>query len=57
MKNINEGRREFGKLALGAGVLLSTISRSSAAVHNSQPGIKLCAQTGAKPTEQQLLYL
>jgi mannonate dehydratase len=54
-------RREFGKLAiggaLGAGALLSSLGRSDAAVHNSQPGIKLCAQTGAKPTDQQLLYL
>ena len=54
-------RREFGKLALGAalgtGAVLSSISKSDAAVHNSQPGIKLCAQVGAKPTADQLLYL
>src|SRR6202046_3884646 len=55
------GRREFGKLALGgalgAGALLTSVSKGSAAVHASQPGIKLCAQTGAKPTDEQLLFL
>ena len=53
-------RREFGKFALGAlgaGALLTSMSKADAAVHNSQPGIKLCAQTGAKPTDQQLLFL
>ena len=58
-KNVPD-RRDFGKLALGAlgaGALLTSMSKADAAVHNSQPGIKLCAQTGAKPTDQQLLFL
>ena len=33
-------------------------SRSaSGAVHTVQPGIKLCAQSGAKPTDDELLFL
>jgi mannonate dehydratase len=69
-ENHNPDRREFGKLALGgamlgrtvtgaigAAALLSTATRSEAAVHHSQPGIKLCAQSGAKPTADQLLFL
>src|SRR5580698_1657356 len=54
-------RREFGKLALGGALgtaaLLASAGKASATVHSVQPGIKLCAQTGAKPTDQQLLYL
>jgi mannonate dehydratase len=49
-------RRGFGKLALGAlGVLAAR--RTDAAVHASAPGIKLCAQSGATPTDEQLLFL
>jgi mannonate dehydratase len=54
-------RREFGKLALGgamgAAAILSSATASRAAVHNSQPGIKLCAQVGPTATDQQLQYL
>src|ERR1700723_3115481 len=54
-------RREFVKLAVGgalsaAGVFASSRS-ASATVHQSAPGIKLCAQTSAKPTDAELLYL
>jgi mannonate dehydratase len=60
-------RREFGKLALGgtlglraglsAAALMSSASSVSAAVHKNAPGIKLCAQTSAKPTDDELLFL
>ena len=51
-------RRDFGKLALGGlGALLATPRAARAAVHKNAPGIKLCAQSGAKPTDDQLLFL
>jgi len=53
-------RREFGKMVLG-GTLLGAcvaVSRSGwAEVHASAPGIKLCAQSGANPTDDELLFL
>src|SRR6202451_1836405 len=54
-------RREFVKLAVGgalsaAGVFASSRT-ASATVHQSAPGIKLCAQTSAKPSDTDLLYL
>src|SRR6202451_3379518 len=54
-------RREFAKWAMGgalsaAGVFASSRS-ASATVHQSAPGIKLCAQTSAKPTDEELLFL
>jgi mannonate dehydratase len=58
----NTGRREFGKLALG-GVLGRALGAelladaAPAATHTIQPGIKLCAQTSAKPSDDDLLYL
>src|SRR5256884_1995435 len=53
----NPDRRNFGKLALGGAALLASASKSSATVHPSAPGIKLCAQSGANPTDDQLLFL
>jgi len=50
-------RREFGQLALGTAALLASSRSASGAVHTVQPGIKLCAQSGAKPTDEELLYL
>src|SRR5260370_37052840 len=47
-------RAEFGKTILGA---LLAARQSRAAVHSSAPGIKLCAQSGATPTDEQLLFL
>ena len=47
-------RRDFGKLALGA---LLEAPASEAAVHANKPGIKLCAQWGATPTDDELLFL
>src|SRR6476660_1765337 len=48
------GRRSFGKAFLGA-LLAARTSRGT--VHASAPGIKLCAQSGAAPTNEQLLFL
>jgi mannonate dehydratase len=54
-------RREFFKLAvgsaLGAARFLSSTRTASAAVHKNAPGIKLCAQTSANPSDDELLFL
>jgi mannonate dehydratase len=54
-------RREFGKLALGGAALaarfLASANTGRAAVHQSAPGIKLCAQASAKPSDDELLFL
>ena len=50
-------RRDFHKLAtLGAAAFLAS-RPARATVHKNDPGIKLCAQTGAKPSDNDLLYL
>src|ERR1700683_1171439 len=54
-------RREIVKLAVGgalsaAGVFASSRT-ASATVHQSAPGIKLCAQTSANPSDDDLLFL
>jgi mannonate dehydratase len=36
---------------------LASAGKASATVHTVQPAIKLCAQAGAKPTDNDLLYL
>jgi mannonate dehydratase len=46
-------RRDFGKLALGA----FAATQSRAVTHSVQPGIKLCAQGPAKPTDEFLQFL
>ena len=54
-------RREFVKLAvggaLGAAGVFASPRIASATVHPSAPGIKLCAQSSAKPTDDELLFL
>ena len=54
-------RREFGMLALtgalGTAAFLGSAARSSKAMQQGQAGIKLCAQSSAKPTDDQLLFL
>jgi mannonate dehydratase len=51
-------RRQFAKLTLGTAALLqSQSSRASASVHPNAPGIKLCAQSSAKPEDDGLLFL
>jgi len=50
-------RREFHKLAaLGAAALLAG-KTSKASVHQNAPGIKLCAQASAKPSDDDLRFL
>ena len=49
-------RREIGKLAFGAGAA-AYLERASAVVHQAAPGIKLCVQSPARPSEEQLLFL
>ena len=57
----NPGRREFGKRALGgalgAAALLTSTARSFATVQPNTPGIKICGQFPAKPTDNDLLFL
>jgi mannonate dehydratase len=57
----NSDRREFGRMAvtgtLGAVALLGSAVKNSAAGPQNLPGIKLCAQSSAKPTDEQLLFL
>jgi mannonate dehydratase len=54
-------RREFGRLAIGgtfgAAAVLNRPPAVAAATPRNQPGIKLCAQSPAKPSDEQLLFL
>jgi mannonate dehydratase len=54
-------RREFFKLAVGAlsagTVLPSLVTAAGGAVKKNASGIKLCAQSTAKPTDEELLFL
>jgi mannonate dehydratase len=58
-------RREFGKMALagtiGTAAILGSASQATATARQSHdqnlPGIKLCAQSPARPTDDQLLFL
>jgi mannonate dehydratase len=54
-------RRDFGRRAvtgaLGAVAFLSSSSRGSTAGLLKTPGIKLCAQSPASPSDEQLLFL
>ncbi len=57
-ETVQPGRRDFGKMALGGvmgGLLAPRMARAT--VHPNTPGIKLCAQSGATPTDEQLLFL
>jgi mannonate dehydratase len=57
----NPGRREFGRMAVtgavGAVALLGSSERGRAAEKPNTPGIKLCAQSSASPSAEQLLFL
>jgi mannonate dehydratase len=53
-------RRQFFKLAAGAlstTTLLSSTRRAAGAVHKNASGIKLCAQSTANPSDDDLLFL
>jgi mannonate dehydratase len=58
-EGLKPGRREFGKLALAGALSGSALLKSAAAasVHASAPGIKLCAMSSAKPSDEELLFL
>src|SRR5215472_15300030 len=54
----NPDRRTFGKVALGASLGAAfPRQRGAAAVHQNTPGVKLCAQAPAKPSDDELLFL
>jgi mannonate dehydratase len=51
-------RRQFAKLTLGTAALFQSQSSSVlASVHPNAAGIKLCAQSSAKPSDEELLFL
>ena len=56
MTNNEIDRREFAR-ALGTLGSLALVQKASAVVHKVAPGIKLCAQSPAKPSDEQLLFL
>jgi mannonate dehydratase len=57
----NPDRRTFSKLAMsgatGLSAILGAAQRGIAAVHQNDPGIKLCAQSSPKPTDEELRFL
>ena len=54
---MTENRRDFGRIALSSAIaFLAAERKSQAAVHNSQPGIKLCGQAGATSTDDELKF-
>lgn len=50
-------RREFAKIAIAAAGFLTGAVPARAVVHKNAPGVKLCVQSPAKPTDEQLLFL
>ena len=51
-------RRDFGRLAFGAlAAAAAGSARSGTAAAAETPGIKLCVQSPAKPSDEQLLFL
>jgi mannonate dehydratase len=57
MANNEMDRREFGRWAMGALGAAAFAPTASAVVNKSAPGIKLCVQSSATPTDEQLLFL
>ena len=57
----NLARREFGKRvlagAVGGASFLASAAKGAAAVHKNAPGIKICVQSPAVPTDDDLLFL
>jgi mannonate dehydratase len=51
------GRREFGRLALGTLGAAALAGQPSAAQPQRIPGVKLCVQSTADPTDDQLQFL
>lgn len=60
-ERFDPGRRKFAKLAL-AGTLGGTVAfarpaRTAPTVHENPPGMKICAQIGSDPSEQELQFV
>ena len=58
--NLGPDRRQFFKLAAGAlstTALLSSTRQAAGTVHRNASGIKLCAQSTANPSDDDLLFL
>jgi mannonate dehydratase len=57
----NLGRREFGKMAfagaVGAAAYFTSAGTSYAEVRKNAPGIKICVQSSATPTDDDLLFI
>ncbi len=51
------GRREFARIAFGTLGAAALAGRPGAAAERWPPGIKLCVQSSANPTDEQLLFL
>ncbi len=49
-------RREMGRMSVAAFVAAASERLGMAKVHPSQPGIKLCGQAPAKPTDEELKF-
>jgi mannonate dehydratase len=57
----NLARREFGKRvlagAVGGAAFLASAGKGTATVHPNAPGVKICVQSPAVPTDDDLLFL
>jgi mannonate dehydratase len=51
------GRRDFARITLGTLGAAALAGRHGAAAERWPPGIKLCVQSGANPSDEQLLFL
>jgi mannonate dehydratase len=51
------GRRDFARMALGAVGAAALAGRAAEAQQKVAPGIKLCVQSAANPSDEQLLFL
>jgi mannonate dehydratase len=60
-RSVDLSRREFGKKAfssvIGAAAYLASARMASAEVHKNTPGIKICVQSSATPTDDDLLFI
>ncbi|MBZ5584057.1 MAG: mannonate dehydratase [Acidobacteriia bacterium] len=50
-------RRQFGKMTLGGALASGFLENPGVAAAAATPGIKICAQSGANPTPDDLLFL
>jgi len=51
------GRRDFARMTLGTLGVAALAGRAARAVQEVAPGIKLCVQSPANPSDDQLLFL